>query len=93
MGTMVMRLLITHVSCYIVFWMITGFGPFGSHSVNASWVAVNELNRMGLGLSDVDLVTKEITVEYDTVRAVIPKLWQQYQPKVKLCSCAITAVP
>ena len=64
--------------CYIC---IIGFGPFGSHAVNASWVAVQELERMGLS-NDVQLITKEIAVEYGTVSETVPKLWQQYQPKV-----------
>ena len=26
--------------------LVTGFGPFGLHEVNASWVAVKELERL-----------------------------------------------
>lgn len=60
-----------------------GFGPFGNHVVNASWVAVQEMEKMGLG-NDVDLITKEIPVEYDTVQACIPELWRDYKPDVSM---------
>ena len=49
--------------------------------MNASWVSVRELESIGVG-NDVQLITKEIPVEYETVSTIIPKLWQQYQPKV-----------
>lgn len=58
-----------------------GFGPFGNHTVNASWVAVQELAQMGIA-SDVDLVTTLIPVEYDTVRSEVPDIWNKYKPKV-----------
>ncbi len=62
----------------------TGFGPFGSHTINASWVAVNELHRSGgLGRHDAELVIKEIIVEYERVKEFVPELWQRYQPKVR----------
>ena len=60
-----------------------GFGPFGNHTVNASWVAVQELALMGIA-NDVELITLEIPVEYDTVRVLVPELWNKYKPKVGL---------
>ncbi|KAM7141320.1 pyroglutamyl-peptidase 1 isoform 2-T2 [Molossus nigricans] len=39
--------------------VVTGFGPFGEHTVNASWIAVQELEKLGLGDS-VDLHVYEI---------------------------------
>uniref|UniRef100_A0A1B0GSY1 Pyroglutamyl-peptidase I n=1 Tax=Mus musculus TaxID=10090 RepID=A0A1B0GSY1_MOUSE len=47
--------------------VVTGFGPFGEHTVNASWIAVQELEKLGLGDS-VDLHVYEIPVEYQTVQ-------------------------
>ncbi|XP_061183508.1 pyroglutamyl-peptidase 1-like isoform X2 [Saccostrea echinata] len=43
--------------------LITGFGPFGEHSVNASWVAVQNLKRRNL-LPDVNVHIEEIPVDY-----------------------------
>ena len=48
--------------------VVTGFGPFGIHKVNASWVAVQELKNLGLEDPFVDLVTEEIQVDYDFVK-------------------------
>ncbi|XP_053321699.1 pyroglutamyl-peptidase 1 [Spea bombifrons] len=59
--------------------VVTGFGPFGEHAVNASWVAVKELEKLGLG-DEVDLIVHEIPVEYQTVQRLIPELWKKYHP-------------
>ncbi|XP_057696472.1 pyroglutamyl-peptidase 1-like isoform X1 [Corythoichthys intestinalis] len=57
----------------------TGFGPFGEHTVNASWVAVQELKKLGLG-TEVDLEVYEVPVEYQTVQSLVPSLWKKYHP-------------
>ncbi|KAL4673792.1 hypothetical protein H8959_017726 [Pygathrix nigripes] len=59
----------------------TGFGPFGEHTVNASWIAVQELEKLGLGDS-VDLHVYEIPVEYKTVQRLIPALWEKHSPQL-----------
>ncbi|XP_070764880.1 pyroglutamyl-peptidase 1-like isoform X1 [Enoplosus armatus] len=59
--------------------VVTGFGPFGDHSVNPSWVAVQELKKLGLG-GEVDLHVSEVPVEYQTVQSLVPSLWKQYHP-------------
>ncbi|KAE8631843.1 hypothetical protein XENTR_v10001322 [Xenopus tropicalis] len=61
--------------------VVTGFGPFGEHTVNASWVAVQELGKLGLG-KEVDLHIYEIPVEYQTVQRLIPALRKKHKPKV-----------
>ncbi|XP_053524076.1 pyroglutamyl-peptidase 1 isoform X3 [Artibeus jamaicensis] len=61
--------------------VVTGFGPFGEHTVNASWVAVQELEKLGLGDS-VDLHVYEIPVEYKTVQRLIPALWEKHSPQL-----------
>ncbi len=66
---------------YFVLFACTGFGPFGNHAVNSSWVSVQELAKEGLS-DDIHLVVEEIPVEYDTVKKVIPELWKQHKPKV-----------
>uniref|UniRef100_A0A4W2DVW5 Pyroglutamyl-peptidase I n=1 Tax=Bos indicus x Bos taurus TaxID=30522 RepID=A0A4W2DVW5_BOBOX len=59
----------------------SGFGPFGEHTVNASWIAVQELEKLGLGDS-VDLHVYEIPVEYQTVQRLIPALWEKHSPQL-----------
>uniref|UniRef100_A0A8C9BIA9 Pyroglutamyl-peptidase I n=1 Tax=Phocoena sinus TaxID=42100 RepID=A0A8C9BIA9_PHOSS len=61
--------------------VVTGFGPFGEHAVNASWIAVQELEKLGLGDS-VDLHVYEIPVEYKTVQRLIPALWEKHSPQI-----------
>ncbi|OCU00493.1 pyroglutamyl-peptidase 1 [Xenopus laevis] len=61
--------------------VVTGFGPFGEHTVNASWVAVQEMEKLGLG-EEVDLNIYEIPVEYETVQRLIPALRKKHKPKV-----------
>jgi len=58
-----------------------GFGPFASHKVNASWVAVQELVETGGLGDDVNLVTMEIPVGYDDVTVCVPDIWKTHQPK------------
>lgn len=57
--------------------------PFGNHVINASWVTVQELDKMGLG-DDFNLVVMEMPVEYDAVKNIVPDLWKKHQPKVCL---------
>ncbi|XP_064197486.1 pyroglutamyl-peptidase 1-like [Anguilla rostrata] len=61
--------------------VVTGFGPFGEHAVNASWVAVKELEQLGLG-PGVDLHVHEVPVEYQAVSCLVPSLWEQYHPQL-----------
>ena len=44
--------------------LVTGFGPFHNHAVNASWAAVQELEKIEILNSDsqiIPLVTKEVS--------------------------------
>lgn len=59
--------------------IVTGFEPFGEHAVNSSWVAVQELERLGLGEA-VDLHVCEVPVEYQAVQTLLPSLWKEHQP-------------
>ncbi|XP_036412327.1 pyroglutamyl-peptidase 1 [Colossoma macropomum] len=61
--------------------IVTGFEPFGEHAVNASWVAVQELEKLGLG-QNVDLHVSEVPVEYQAVQNLLPSLWKQYHPQL-----------
>lgn len=49
--------------------------------MNASWIAVQELEKLGLGDS-VDLHVYEIPVEYKTVQRLIPALWEKHSPQL-----------
>eukprot|EP00058_Branchiostoma_floridae_P016152 XP_002601640.1 hypothetical protein BRAFLDRAFT_124319 [Branchiostoma floridae] len=60
---------------------VTGFGPFGDHEVNASWVSVQEMAKLGLG-EDVDLRVEELPVEYKAVKQTVPTIWKKYKPKL-----------
>ncbi|GAA6097766.1 pyroglutamyl-peptidase 1 [Tachysurus ichikawai] len=61
--------------------IVTGFEPFGEHTVNASWVAVQELKNLGLG-PNVDLHITEVPVEYQAVQNLLPSLWELYHPQL-----------
>ncbi|XP_029380858.1 pyroglutamyl-peptidase 1 [Echeneis naucrates] len=61
--------------------VVTGFGPFETHAVNSSWVAVQELERLGLG-DAVELYVCEVPVEYQTVQTLVPSLWKEHNPQL-----------
>lgn len=60
--------------------VVTGFGPFSGHDVNASWETAKALNNLNLDSHGIDLLTKEIPVSYDTVVKDIPLLWNEHKP-------------
>ncbi|XP_044745545.1 pyroglutamyl-peptidase 1 [Coccinella septempunctata] len=59
--------------------LVTGFGPFGVHLVNASWEAVKLLPDEFHGHR---IVKKEIPVCYKDVDEKIPNMWMSMQPKL-----------
>eukprot|EP00117_Sycon_ciliatum_P041521 scpid85774/ scgid30353/ Pyroglutamyl-peptidase 1; 5-oxoprolyl-peptidase; Pyroglutamyl aminopeptidase I; Pyroglutamyl-peptidase I; Pyrrolidone-carboxylate peptidase len=60
--------------------LVTGFGPFKGHPVNASWEAVKELESIGLHIDGFDLVIKDIPVLYKEVSEMVPSLWKEHDP-------------
>ncbi|CAL1688542.1 unnamed protein product [Lasius platythorax] len=67
--------------------LVTGFGPFDKHVVNASWEAVKELQKLWIDskeFSDIELITKEIPVSYSYVSTQIPQLWKKHNPTIVL---------
>lgn len=64
--------------------LVTGFGPFHHHRVNASWVAVQELAGIGVKHKgeEVHLEIREIPVVYEVVSKEIPKVWEEVKPKL-----------
>lgn len=62
--------------------LVTGFGPFGEHKINASWEAVKLLPKYKL--DNVELIVEEVPVLYKYVEENIPLMWKKYNPKVKI---------
>nr|CAD7196901.1 unnamed protein product [Timema douglasi] len=61
--------------------VITGFGPFGEHDVNASWVVVKLLSTMDIKEDlGVELLIEEIPVGYECVSSKVPHLWEKHKP-------------
>jgi len=69
--------------------VVTGFGPFGVHRVNASWAVVQELKKVGI--ENVNLVTCEIPVEYRASHQEVPKLWRLHNPKL-MVHCGVSGL-
>lgn len=65
--------------------LVTGFGPFSGHNVNASWEAVKLLPERKI--EGVKIVVQEIPVVYSYIEEKVPLLWKQYNPKVNICIC------
>ncbi|XP_045605877.1 pyroglutamyl-peptidase 1 [Procambarus clarkii] len=62
---------------------VTGFGPFPSHAVNASQMAVEGLLNSKLEKElGVKLVTETVKVEYDYVQKIVPERWRSLKPKL-----------
>ncbi|XP_077296317.1 pyroglutamyl-peptidase 1 [Arctopsyche grandis] len=61
--------------------IVSGFGPFGVYTVNPSWESVKKMSKLDLEKDfDIQFITVEIPVVYDTVDALVPTLWKQYHP-------------
>ncbi|XP_066143124.1 pyroglutamyl-peptidase 1 isoform X2 [Euwallacea fornicatus] len=59
--------------------LVTGFGSFGIHKINASWEAVSALPDK---IEGFNIIKNEIPVEYKYVEKNVPLLWEQYNPKL-----------
>lgn len=65
--------------------LVTGFGPFATHWLNASWIAVKELQKLWTDFKefpDIKLIIEEIPVSYSYVSTQIPQLWKKHNPIV-----------
>ncbi|XP_055347043.1 pyroglutamyl-peptidase 1-like [Paramacrobiotus metropolitanus] len=70
--------------------LVTGFGPFGEHTINASWEAAQEL-KLFTDLTDaVDLIVERIPVVYSDVSSTVPSLWEKYSPDLVI-HCGVSA--
>ena len=72
--------------------LVTGFGPFGEHTVNASWVAVGELTQIwdqrAPEWKSYTLSTHEVPVVYSYVEGSLPKIYEERTP----CLCVHVGV-
>ena len=59
--------------------IVTGFGPFGEHKINASWESVKLLPKLW-NHDSIDLVIDEIPVKYDFVQKNVPNKWADLNP-------------
>ncbi|XP_039759647.1 pyroglutamyl-peptidase 1 [Pararge aegeria] len=65
--------------------LVTGFGPFLNHPVNASWEAVRAMNKEEIeNKCNVELVQLEIPVTYENVDEFVPALWETHTPKLMI---------
>lgn len=63
--------------------VVTGFGLFRDHIVNASWEVARVLPETGIAEElNINLVTINIPVSYKDVDQIVPTLWVQYEPAV-----------
>lgn len=66
--------------------LLTGFGPFGQHEVNASWVAVKEVERLWEGrdqeLKNWSLKTREVRVAYSYVLNSLHQIYNDCCPSL-----------
>lgn len=61
--------------------LVTGFGPFGEHKINASWEAVSALPDE---INGFKVLKEQIPVAYGHVDTDIPVMWELYKPKLVL---------
>lgn len=59
--------------------VVTGFGLFRDHQLNPSWECIRD-GRLQIDRPQVNLITKQIDVCYDTVNHVVDSLWTEYKP-------------
>nr|XP_026492320.1 pyroglutamyl-peptidase 1 [Vanessa tameamea] len=65
--------------------LVTGFGPFLNHPVNASWEAVKLMNKEEIEKKhNVEFVQLEIPVTYENVDEFVPALWDTHTPKLMI---------
>lgn len=62
--------------------VITAFGPFGDHPVNASSLALHYLKEEGFSEEgeSVKIVTKELPVVYKAVELLLKQIWEELSP-------------
>ncbi|XP_045526154.1 pyroglutamyl-peptidase 1 [Pieris brassicae] len=65
--------------------LVTGFGPFINHPINASWEAVKLLKKDEIEKKHkIELVQLELPVTYENVDEFVPALWETHEPKLTI---------
>lgn len=65
--------------------LVTGFGPFDNHPVNASWEGVKLMNKDEIEKKhNIELVLVELPVTYENVDEFVPALWETHTPKLMM---------
>ena len=59
--------------------LLTGFGPFHNHPVNASWEIVKQIKSLWSN-ANFNLEIREIPVVYSAVTSYVPKLYDELRP-------------
>lgn len=59
--------------------VVTGFGPFSGHPINASWESVKLLPKE---IDGFNIITEQIPVVYADVDTRVPYLWKTHNPQV-----------
>ena len=59
--------------------LVTGFGPFSGHPINASWESVKLLPELWHH-DQIELVIDEIPVSYNFVEKNVTKKWEEHDP-------------
>ena len=59
--------------------LITGFGPFKGHPINASWESVKLLPNLWKH-DQIELVLDEIPVSYEFVKCQVTEKWADHDP-------------
>ena len=68
--------------------LVTGFGPFGNHSVNASWAAVQKMvtlheeRRKSDELDTYRIEAREVPVSYSYVKKELEKMYEDISPMI-----------
>lgn len=62
--------------------IVTGFGPFKEHKINASWEAVKLLP--GIIIEGAELICEELPVAYKAAEDKMKILWETHSPDVSL---------
>lgn len=70
--------------------LVTGFGAFGIHDVNASWEAVCALPDICRN-DKFQLVTEQLPVVYAKVDQRVPALWRRHAPKL-VVHCGVSGI-
>jgi pyroglutamyl-peptidase len=65
--------------------LVTGFEPFGGHSVNASGMAVRELRERHPGIGGRRLVVEVLPVCFDTAIDALQRALRSVRPELVIC--------